>query len=441
MSNLADFFEELPIVRSVDSPWYAYVRDVYQAPELPLPLDMREFSFFAMPKRETVWLPGGSGVKPVMWQPPFDTCGAVGHHGPSERCVRESCIADGWTRAGFSPPDRGPVLGHICGKNEKALNCPLVPWSYAPAQMRREASRLGPPAIRHAVFKANIQWSSMPHSRWARSRHDMVAAQYWLPLEERRPVPNHSWIEVHRWGFTPAESSFTEGMGYGCWAWPLLPPRQRGTGVFINVGRTLVFKTRTLAFKWCPESLPAPPHPPGFDNLWAKRAHDEGYDSIQILRCAQHCCARVPHASAARDVRNRVLVPRRGRAALPTTSPYPAARYLRRAASPLACPFACRPRCERRGYSNQPELVVSRQPCLSQKIALGACFPEGIEMRTGPNAELPCKCVEYDNFGRPTVDPYKRSYMSVSNCDGTRPRVLIGKGRRPTRTNSSLASS
>ena len=51
-----------------------------------------------------------------------------------------------------------------------------------------------------------------------------------------RPAPNYSWVEVLR------QSHPNEGKnGYGCWFWLLLPPYPRGSGVFVNVGRSLTF--------------------------------------------------------------------------------------------------------------------------------------------------------------------------------------------------------
>jgi hypothetical protein len=101
-------------------------------------------------------------------------------------------------------------------------------------------------------------------------------------------------------------------VAYGCWFWPLLAPMARGSGVWLNVGRTLVFETRTAVGRWCkkprligfPAGVTGNWHNPNLtaadvagpggqlrrdklgrqsDNSWAVYARELGYDSIQIL--------------------------------------------------------------------------------------------------------------------------------------------------------------
>ena len=71
--------------------------------------------------------------------------------------------------------------------------------------------------------------------------------------------------------------------GFGCWFYPLLPPYSRGTGIFINTGRSVWLHDREAAQAYFAISgqstgtqLPAP------DAKWAARAHAMGLDSVQL---------------------------------------------------------------------------------------------------------------------------------------------------------------
>ncbi|KAJ1631777.1 hypothetical protein T492DRAFT_838947 [Pavlovales sp. CCMP2436] len=344
-ADIAGFLHDLPVVSSRSSPWYPYIKDVYQG-DVPLPIDMRVFGFFALFKLGGMSPHALAHESARRWLAPLHQCGAWKTHAQlSQTCPRERCISKGWIRDEPPLPDRGEPVP--CEHPYVDKNCIIVPWSWSRKQQRLAGVWR---ALRQNLFKGSLQWSTLPHTRGAR-----VAFHYWAPVAERQSVPNNTWIEVHRWVFTASERTFTEGVGYGCWAWPLLPPHPRGSGVLVNVGRTLFFRSRREALKWCPESLPSPPNPPGSDNLWARKAREEGYDSIQLLR----------------------------------------------------------------GYMGQAELLITRQECISQTQPTGACFPSGVEMRTGANAELPCTCMEYDRHGKPTTNPAER-ILGVINCDGTR---------------------
>ena len=86
-------------------------------------------------------------------------------------------------------------------------------------------------------------------------------------------------------GFTKDEANCKREVGYGCWFW-----HAKGTGVFVNVGRSLRVANRCDAHKalgisrlngsavdaWCD-------NPPG-DRLYCERARKRGYDSIQIAQ-------------------------------------------------------------------------------------------------------------------------------------------------------------
>lgn len=87
------------------------------------------------------------------------------------------------------------------------------------------------------------------------------------------PAPNYTRLEVYR---IPHKR---EGVGYGCWFYPLLAPYSRGTGVFIDVGRTWVFQRREeahIAFgKLGPQRD---------DSMWALTALRHGIDTVQLMR-------------------------------------------------------------------------------------------------------------------------------------------------------------
>lgn len=158
---------------------------------------------------------------------------------------------------------------------------------------------------------------------------------------------------MHRIGFNPnvrkVQRWHPEGSsGYGCWFIPLLPPHDKGSGIFVNTGRVLTFTDRVEAGRWC-DSSPVPP-----DLKWAAKANAEGFDSVLIMD----------------------------------------------------------------GVGGNPELIVTTPLCLNQSRPIGSCLPQGIEVRTGWSAHLPCVCVEYDQAGIPTKD-VRRLVGGVINCDGT----------------------
>ena len=82
------------------------------------------------------------------------------------------------------------------------------------------------------------------------------------------PASNHSWTEVTRVAsrkFGYKRKCYGEGRGYGCWF-----TRLRGTGIFVNTGRTKVIKKR----QW--SNLVN-------DCAMANNTARQGFDSLQIL--------------------------------------------------------------------------------------------------------------------------------------------------------------
>ena len=131
------------------------------------------------------------------------------------------------------------------------------------------------------------------------------------PRASRTPALSHTWLEVWRTYYP------NEGLGYGCWAW-----RARGSGVFINVGRTLAFTDR--------DARKSPNSAYGIlggtqcsntsfmgrairsqtqkfrtfctgDFSWAIKAQSLGKDSLQILHSNLHAYEVIVSSSACTD--------------------------------------------------------------------------------------------------------------------------------------------
>ena len=95
--------------------------------------------------------------------------------------------------------------------------------------------------------------------------------QVWRSHINLSPAANHTLIEVYR---IPHPK---EGL-IGCWFYPLLAPFSTGTGVFLDTGRTWVFRTRREAN----EAMSALGPQQG-DQTWAITARQHGIDTMQIL--------------------------------------------------------------------------------------------------------------------------------------------------------------
>ena len=95
--------------------------------------------------------------------------------------------------------------------------------------------------------------------------------QVWRSHINLSPAANHTLIEVYR---VPHPK---EGL-IGCWFYPLLAPFSTGTGVFLDTGRTWVFRTRREAN----EAMSALGPQQG-DQTWAITARQHGIDTMQIL--------------------------------------------------------------------------------------------------------------------------------------------------------------
>lgn len=194
-----------------------------------------------------------------------------------------------------------------------------------------------PTAARLADFLANRSFirvalgaSPAPTLGSAAARQPFSHAVALQPPPQRRKPWRHSWVEVLRLADT--QSSRPEGVGdYGCWLYPA-----RGTGVWVHTGRSAVWSTWGHAWATVLQATGTRTHD---DAPFARTAASKGYDSFQILRS---------HGRAW------------GWVELGETAP-------------------------------THELVLATAPCMRRKARLpSGCVP--VEVRTGPNASLPCGC-------------------------------------------------
>ena len=124
-------------------------------------------------------------------------------------------------------------------------------------------------------------WSAQSHFANSRSRKPFpnVIPQLGIYHATWKPVPNNTWVEVAH-AAVPTELM-------GSWQW-----RQRGSGIWFNAGRTLVFptpKSATLihhaAIKFltenCSKSI-SKNWPEKESDIFGLCAREKGYDSIQF---------------------------------------------------------------------------------------------------------------------------------------------------------------
>lgn len=195
-------------------------------------------------------------------------------------------------------------------------------------------------------------------------------------VERKALVPDHGWAEVMR--FATNCSAVAEGLstgfntdcgkeyvelgrpelascnashppakvGYGCWFFFSTPGSlaPEGSGVGVNVGRSLRVDTRAEASKMLGLPCADPPlcEKPGHvqDKLYCERAVERGYDSIQFARPHRTCLH--PH-----------------------------------------CPRAL-------AYGIPPEVVICNGGCMTQAVA-SACPPETVQLKR-LRSRGPCEC-------------------------------------------------
>ena len=217
------FFAALPaVVTSASSPWYIYATMVYGSPP-PLPLPLSSFGVFMLPLAdERVPLEGcASGQARTC-----DAARCAQWLEPAPEVSDASVVNKGERRASYNR-SRAEYLWQ---RNSSALTADGLRIHVRPGAGRRSGVYQPPLAGLHRCAGAPF-----------RILHRTASTGSWGPLSPQ-PVANNSWVEVLR------HPSGREGMnGYGCWFHVLLPPYSRGSGTFVNVGRTLVFPTTSAA--------------------------------------------------------------------------------------------------------------------------------------------------------------------------------------------------
>ncbi len=112
------------------------------------------------------------------------------------------------------------------------------------------------------------------------------------PLK-RWAVADHEWLEVTRWGSVNWQEGLVTRNGqqvtYGCFF-----STRQGTGIFINVGKTMVFETHAAtqsAFgevkdHFCPKVLKM-----GFDSIQILHSWDN--DAPEVVFCSGRCATQL----------------------------------------------------------------------------------------------------------------------------------------------------
>ena len=194
----------------------------------------------------------------------------------------------------------------------------------------------------HAETGENRSFVTSTDGRAAKGMPEWVLSQVSVP--SRAPRPDGGWIEVVRRRTDRSTDSkgrwlFPEGAAaYGCWFLVA-----RGSGIFVDAGRTLAVRSTAEAIQRGLGHMEER-HP--VDLCFAKSARREGYHSVQVL--------------AGNDQPYGVRLERRfGVPSVPSS-----------------------------------ELLVSGAPgCMSRPTPLhGGCVP--LALRTGWLAQLPCSCIE-----------------------------------------------
>ena len=202
---IQEFRSRLPSVERATSPWYPYLRTAYGEERVRLPIDMKSFGYFVMPSTEAA--ARASGV-------PFDVRCGEGGKPALPRCSFDECQR--WLRP--IEHSQKPVA--------------LAPWSWSDESAKRAS--LEPTKGIHVTLPA----ADAVRMRFQFHRPGQIGlylAAHEHAVSEAAAFGDQAWVEVFR------AKEGNEGVaGYGCWFYPLLRPVHRGTGVFVNTGRTLV---------------------------------------------------------------------------------------------------------------------------------------------------------------------------------------------------------
>ena len=242
LTEITDFLERLPIVHEKSSRWYSWLQRVYGG-EVPLPLDLQSLGVFTMPTK--------------MARATFFNRACDGRPAPAPALCTQ------WLAERRRREVRTLRLPRGLSKDHERSSRATA-WTMSPA----DAKRAGLETFT-TVRLLTLRDGSVVRFFFESSHVGIYRTPNMLAPPP--PSPNGSWIEVLR---EPAP----EAAGYGCWFYPLVKPFSRGSGVFVNLGRTLAFPSRAVAMR----TLKVPGSRD--DEFWAREAARRGYDSIQLQR-------------------------------------------------------------------------------------------------------------------------------------------------------------
>ena len=299
-TDLANFLSRRPeTIASPDNPWYRYLATVYGS--LPhLPVSLSQFNFFYHADSE--W------SNSVEW--PMASCrGLVGRP-----CSRAVCSRWRTSEGGESQGEGGKP-------QRKRKTVAVLPSLFVRGVARSAAT---------LIFEAPLAVPRRLIGQAAKSAIEQANG-----LLGHHTLSTGGWREVIRRNHLPER----EGThGYGCWLWPAT-----GSGIWVNLGRTLVVHRKDVAEAtlarawWANSSIDHNASLPLMRRIRAQegftvQAGDLGYDSVQV-------------------------------------------QYN----------FG--------GHAGKwAEIVLTSPPCMHGRRALRTCLPPLIEVRAGWGAEIPCTC-------------------------------------------------
>ena len=215
------------------------------------------------------------------------------------------------------------------------------------------------------------------------------------PMARTQFARDHEWIEVYR---QQIDANNPEGLGYGCWF-----HRARGTGIWVNVGRTIGLTRTEARARFGGVTLPNGTRVDTFE------AQERCKRTQPHKNCACFWCLS-RHTGGAIIGHDLLLGPTRLdedalRAPWNATQLCPAPGSGEKAFSVPCLDGAWALNAAREGFdtvqlvphasfatSNELELIVTGEACLSGRSRpLGACPPASL-IRTGVDARLPCHC-------------------------------------------------
>lgn len=284
----------LPMVTTPESPWYSYLRAVYHN-DVPLPFDLRNLECFY------------PGLLPTS----AHLCAGKDHFStPSGQQLLPQCdnaTCSQWLTPAPHPSKRG--------------------WA-------RFSSHVWTPLYRHWKGGGTEVQEDLMRSGAGQSRLKLTGRNFFvgfMQVRHRQFHANNSWVEVMRVDYSDPHHIMREGHKYGCWFWPMA-----GTGVFVNVKRTLTFGTTGLAARHFQKMLYG--NVTMHDNRFAPGTRALQADSLQIL--------------------------------------FGNGRLFSVATSPIS------------------ELIVAEGGCYDTPLPglPGPCPP--VPLRTGWNASMPCSCLD-----------------------------------------------